>query len=90
MRVPILFNIYLNDLFFLLNDIDICNFADNTIAYVCDVNLGSILEKLEENSELALTWFEKNYMKLNTDKCQLIVSGTKYEHVWVKLGKDNI
>ena len=61
---PILFNIYLNDLFFLLNDIDISNFADDTTRYVCDVNLESLLEKLEENSQLAVTWLEKNYMKL--------------------------
>ena len=26
-------------------------------------------------------------MKLSTDKRQLIVSGTKYGHVWIKLGK---
>ena len=54
----ILFNINLND-FFLLNDIDIWNFADDTTSYVCDVNLKSVLEKLEENSELVVTWFEK-------------------------------
>ena len=29
-------------------------------------------------------------MKLNTDKRHLIVSGTKYKHLWVKMGKDNI
>ena len=29
-------------------------------------------------------------MKLNTDKCNLMVFGTKYEHVLVKLGKDKI
>ena len=29
-------------------------------------------------------------MKLNTDKRHLIVSGKKYEHLWVKMGKDNI
>ena len=29
-------------------------------------------------------------MKLNTDKCHLIVSGTKYEHVWANLGNDKI
>ena len=28
-------------------------------------------------------------MKLNTNKC-LIISGTKHEHVWIKLGKDII
>ena len=87
---PILFNIYLNDLFFLMNDIDIYNFADDTTAYVCDVNSEPVLEKSKENSELAVTWFEKNFMKLNTDKCHLIVSGTKYEHVWANLGNDKI
>ena len=83
--VSILFNIYLNNLFYLLNDIEICNFADDTTEYVCDFNLELFLEKLRENSELAVTWFEKYYMKLNTGKRHLIVSGTKYEHVWVKL-----
>ena len=28
---------------------------------------------------------EKNYMKLNTDKCYLIVSGYKHEQVWNQL-----
>ena len=42
-----------------MNDIDIFNFADDTTTYVCDVNLESLLEKLEENSELAVAWFKK-------------------------------
>ena len=61
---PILFN----GLFFLLNHLPIYNFTDDTTAYICDANLESVLKKLEENSELAITWFEKNYMKLNTNK----------------------
>ena len=44
-----------------------CNFADVTTACDCDVNLKSVPEKLEENSELVVTWFEKNYVKLNTE-----------------------
>ena len=39
---------------------------------------------------LAIHWFETNYTKLNTDKCHLIVSGYKYEHVWANIGKDLI
>ena len=49
--------------------------------YVYNVNLESVPEKSLENSELAITWFDKNYAKLNTDKCRLKVCGTKYEHV---------
>ena len=48
------------------------------------------MEKLEECSELAITWLKKAYMKSNTDICHLIVSGTKYENVWIKIGTDKI
>ena len=63
---PLLFNIYLNDLFFALKDIEVCNFADDTTPFVCDLDLNTTLKKLEENSAMALTWFETNYMKLNS------------------------
>ena len=29
-------------------------------------------------------------MKLNKDKCQILVSGHKYENVWVKMGDEQI
>ena len=48
-KLSVLFNIYLNDLFFALKDIEFCNFADNTTSFVCDLDLNSTLNKLEEN-----------------------------------------
>ena len=33
---PLLFNIYLNDLFYILNDVDICNIADDTTPNDCN------------------------------------------------------
>ena len=60
---PLLFNIYLNYLFFCLEDINICNFADDTTPFVCDETLETVLDKSEGNSELAIFWFEINYMK---------------------------
>ena len=35
-------------------------------------------------------WFENNNVKLNTDKSHLLVSGTKCEHGWAKIGDDKI
>ena len=29
-------------------------------------------------------------MKLNTDKCHLLISGTKYKHSWGKTGDDKM
>lgn len=85
---PLLFNIYLNDLFFTLNDV--CNFADDTTPYVCDLSLQRVLEQLEHHCDLAINWFDCNFMKLNTDKCHLLVSGHKYEKTWIRVGKDKI
>ena len=84
---PMLFNNYI-DMFFALNEIDICNFADHTTPYVCDSNLKSVLEKLEHNSELVIASFEMNYMKLNTDKFHRLISGNKNEYMWAKLHED--
>ena len=36
---PLLFNIYLNDSFFALKDIEFCNFADDITPFVCDLDL---------------------------------------------------
>ena len=36
---PPLFNTYLNDLYYILNDVDICIYADNTTPNVCDSSL---------------------------------------------------
>ena len=70
----LLLNIYLNDLFFTPKDLDVCSFANNTTSYVCNKSIQKDLKLLKENIELGLCWFENNYMKLNTDKCHLIIS----------------
>ena len=57
---PILFNIYINDIFFALKVVDICNFADDTTPYVCDSNLKSVSQALDHNSEVAIASFEVN------------------------------
>ena len=87
---PILFNIYINRLFFMRKETDVCNFADDTTLHVCDENVEQVLIRLENDSAIAICCFERNYMKLNTDKCHLLVSGNKNEHMWVKVGNDKI
>ena len=43
---PVLFNIYLNDVFLFLNEIDVRNFDNNTTSSMCHKNLAELLEKL--------------------------------------------
>ena len=39
---------------------------------------------------LAIEWFESNYMKLNGDKCHLLLSGYKHEVMWTNIGQSQI
>ena len=52
----LLFNIYLNDLFFLVYYMEVCN-ADDTTFFACDKDLGSLINRLEHDSFLAIEWF---------------------------------
>ena len=39
---------------------------------------------------LAIEWFESNYMKLNNEKCHLLLSSYKYEVMWANIGRSQI
>ena len=86
---PLLFNIYINDLFWLRSS-EVCNYADDTTFYACDNDLNSLLQRLEHDSLLAMEWFESNYMKLNEEKCHLLIAGYKHQIHWAKVGKAKI
>ena len=85
---PILFNIYSNDLLWVIGDC--CNFADDTTIFACDKELSNVKQILEQNSDKAIQWFKENYMKLNTDKCKVIICGKKNETVSIKVGNSEI
>ena len=87
---PLLFNIYLNNLFFLSEFTDLCNFADDTTFYACDMDLNSLIKRLEHDSFLAIEWFENNNMKLNQNKYHFLVSGYENENVWANIGNVKI
>ena len=68
----------------------VCNFADDTTFCVCDKDLNTLINRLEHDNLLPAEWFENNFMKLNQDKCHLLVSGDKHETVWAKIGETKI
>ena len=77
---PLLFNIFINDFFYLFEDkMDVCNYADDNTIHTSDISLDCLMAKIEEASGEAITWFAYNGMKLNPDKCKLLVSGNKHE-----------
>ena len=87
---PLLFNIYINDLFYILSDTESCNYADDTCLYACNKDLNKLLIRLTHDSSLAIDWLEYNHMKLNSDKCHLLFAGHKYEHLWIDIDGNKI
>ena len=84
------FNIYANDLLFEFINTDVCNLADDTTPYACDKSICSLFNRLENDTLAAIIWFENNYMKLNADKCHLLITGNTEEHQWIKVGDEKI
>ena len=87
---PVLFNIYLNDLLWFMEDCDVCNYADDTTIYACDKALNEVIRKLEISSNIAINWFNVNYMKLNSGKCKVIICGHKSHQITLKVGDSEI
>ena len=48
-KVPLLFNIFIKDLFLFIDKTNICNFADDTTIYNCNNNLQTILKNLKHD-----------------------------------------
>ena len=65
------------------------SYADDTL-HACDMNLENLVRRLEHDSILAIEWFERNYMKLNQDKCHFLLSGHKHEMIWANIGQAKI
>ena len=72
---PLFFNIYINDLLLSIQEIDICNYADDTTIYTCDIRLENVISRLESDSKVIIEWFRNNCMKLNEDKCHFMIFG---------------
>ena len=72
---PLLFNIFINDLLLCIEDDDLCNFADDNTLYKC---CGSVVEaklSIEMQCSSIISWFKANSMKMNPEKCHVIILG---------------
>ena len=76
---PLLFNLFINDLFYAIHETNICNYADDNTLHICDMELENLMKKLESAANVAISWFKNNGMKMNSGKCHLLVSGHKHE-----------
>ena len=74
---PLIFNIYINDIFYFVNEDTVVNFADDNTLHTIQSNIETLLNNLQSVSHTLLICFDNNFLKLNADKCKLLV--TKHE-----------
>ena len=61
-------------MFFEQKDFNFAAYADDNTPYFCDKNLEVLLSKLQICALKLFEWFSNNHMKMNSDKCHLILS----------------
>ena len=72
---PLLFNILLCDMFYFLEDCDIAYYEGDSTPHCADESAEFVVNNLQQSSTILLTWLNNNYMKVNTVKSHLLLSG---------------
>ena len=75
---PVLFNIFINDLFFSIKKSVVCNFADDNTLFCGDSNLDIVFINLDSDLSNAMDWFKISSLKVNPGKSNL--------WSWVQIG----
>ena len=85
---PLLFNIYINDLFYFIDNASIANYADDNTPYLTNETLEILISNLEIEINTLNNWFKSNYLSSNDDKNKLMV--TNSNPVSAKVGSEMI
>ena len=80
---PLLYNIFLADLFLIIGNIDIASYADDNTPYIAADNTDALIKSLEEASTVLFQLFDNNLLKNNLSECHLLISSN--ENITVKI-----
>ena len=70
---PLLFNIFINDLFLFIEKCNLYNYADDNIVSYSAPCSSDVLSSLQSDCNRAIKWFTNNGMKANPDKFQFMI-----------------
>ena len=74
----LLFKIFLNDLFFFLENSNINNYADDNTLYISGNDLEKVKQTLRQDFEIVSKWFYENYKIFELGKMSFYVSRKEY------------
>ena len=74
---PLLFNVFINDIFHFISDSSLYNYADDNTLSFCNPDFDALISTLETDSNQLIEWFRINKMQANPDKFQFLAVGRK-------------
>ena len=77
---PLLFDIHLCDLFYFLENTDIASYADDNTFYSAQKNRETVINTIETSSQVLLIGLVTIFLKANSGKSHLLISGTETTH----------
>ena len=86
---PLLFNTYLNDIFLFVDENCLANYTDDNTPYAMDKDINTVLNTILNDTNTLDSWFMNNYLLLNNDKCNLLVTNHD-EDISITLGNEII
>ena len=85
---PLLFNIFMRDLFIILEEIDFASYADDNTPFVPKATSENVVSSLESCSANLFEWFSNNQMKASPEKCHLLMNVNR--PATIKIGEHTI
>ena len=87
---PFSFNIFVNDIFYFIQDAYICNFGDDNSLYSIEDNFKEVKTVLKKDFEILQGWFYENHMVLNPGKCHYLIINKDIANESIELVKKTL
>ena len=76
---PLIFNIFMNDIFYFVKNANLYNYANDNSVSVNDKELSMVSRLLQSEAEVTVRWFSDNAMEANPGKFQgILFKGNKH------------
>ena len=87
---PLLFNIFINDMFYFMEKCSLYNYADDNSLSNSAPSVDEVISNLKHDCEISLRWFNQNGMEANPNKFQFFISSScQNESIELKIS-DNV
>jgi hypothetical protein len=89
---PLLFNVFINDIFQVVDHSTMYNYADDNTLFNCHKDVETVKANLEHDASKVIQWFDQNQMKANPDKFQGLPIGkkTRDKHLTLNINSSTI